>query len=40
MSAALPNEALQQTKPAFFLDCAGFAAERRCSTDNSGLTVG
>ncbi len=24
------NEALQQTKPAVFLDCAGFAAERRC----------
>ena len=28
------NEALQQTKPAVFLDCAGFAAERRCYADS------
>ena len=27
---ALPNEALQQMKPAFSSDCAGFTAERRC----------
>jgi len=24
------NEEMQQTKPAFFLDCAGFAADLRC----------
>lgn len=27
------NEGMKQTKPAFFSDCAGFAAELRCSTD-------
>jgi hypothetical protein len=28
------NEEMQQTKPAFLLDCAGFAADLRCSTDS------
>jgi hypothetical protein len=27
------NEEMQQTKPAFFLDSADFAADLRCSTD-------
>ena len=36
-SVELPNEEMQQTKPAFFLDCAGFAADLRCSAD-SGWT--
>jgi len=27
------NEGMKQTKPAFFSDCAGFAAYPRCSTD-------
>jgi len=26
------NEEMQQTKPAFFSDCAGFAADLQCST--------
>jgi hypothetical protein len=29
-----PNEEMQQTKPAFFLVCAGFAADLRCSPDD------
>jgi hypothetical protein len=33
VAGARHNEALQRTKPAFFLDCAGFAAERRCCAD-------
>jgi hypothetical protein len=30
---------MQQTKPAFFLDCAGFAADPRCSTDSDQASV-
>ena len=32
------NEGMKQTKPAFFSDCAGFAAYPRCSAD--GLAPG
>jgi len=30
------NEEMQQTKPAFFSDCAGFAADLRCWTEIRG----
>jgi len=33
------NEEMQQTKPAFSSDCAGFAADLRCSADISGLVA-
>jgi len=31
------NEGMKQTKPAFFSDCAGFAADPRCWTDKTQL---
>ena len=35
MTVRRPNEGMKQTKPAFFLDCAGFAAYPRCWTDEA-----
>ena len=34
ISGGPANEGMKQTKPAFFLDCAGFAAYPRCSADS------
>jgi hypothetical protein len=33
------NEGMKQTKPAFFSDCAGFAADPRCSADCQEATT-
>jgi hypothetical protein len=35
----LQNEGMQQTKPAFPWDCAGFAADPRCSADCQEATT-